>query len=168
MIKRHMELLLIALTVLALGAGVAAGLLASRLPAAAVEAPPIADATPLAAELHLTSSQQDQMREIWEAVRDEIRTSFERAQRLHRQRDQALLQILTDEQKAQFEAISREYADRFSEISSDRDQVFQSAVERTKMLLSAEQRERYDHILRSRGALPAGPSTNPGLQSLIP
>lgn len=66
---KRMELLLIVLTVLALGAGVAAGLLAARLPAANTNpiTPQSADITPLVAELQLTPAQRDQMRTIWSA-----------------------------------------------------------------------------------------------------
>lgn len=161
--NKRMELLLIVLTVLAMGAGVAAGLLAARLPAARTQPAMQGDVTPLVAELGLSPSQQDQMRSIWEGVRDEIRNSFDRAQRLQARRDDAILSILTDQQKAQFETIAREYADQFAQVTRDRDGAFQDGVKRTKTLLSGEQQEKYDRILEARGALPA-PTASPGLQ----
>lgn len=158
--NKRMELLLVVLTVLAMGAGVAAGLLAARLPAAHHIAPTSGDVTPLVAELQLTPTQQDGMRSIWEGVRDDIRRSFDRAQRLQKQRDDAILAILTDQQRAQFEVIARDHADRFDQLTRERDQAFQEGVRQTKTLLNVDQQQRYDQILEARGAL-SGPATSP-------
>lgn len=158
---KRMELLLIVLTVLALGAGVAAGLLAARLPAANTNpiTPQSADITPLVAELQLTPAQRDQMRTIWERVRGDIHDSFDRAQRLQKQRDEAIFTILTEEQKSRFQVIAREYADRFTELTQNRDKTFQTAVDQTKTLLNQDQQVKYDQLLKERGAVPV---TRPG------
>src|SRR3954464_12412096 len=138
---KRMQVLLIGLTVLALGAGVAAGMLASRAapPASSgnpttAPATPI-DRTPLVQELNLSPAQRDKMREIWEGVRGDVHETFADAQRLQRQRDDALVALLSDEQKAQFEKISQDFKNQFDQLTHKRDKVFQSAVERTRQLL---------------------------------
>jgi hypothetical protein len=180
----RMQLLLIGLTVLALAAGVAAGMLASRgggassssssvggTPTTGTTAPVIIDRTPLVQELQLSPEQRDRMREIWEAVRGDVHETFSDAQRLQRQREDALVALLTDEQKAQFEKISKDYADQFAELTRKRDKVFQQAVERTRGLLNDEQRRRYEQILKSATGRDGGlPPLSPplGPPSLAP
>jgi Spy/CpxP family protein refolding chaperone len=157
----RVQALLIGLTVLALGAGVAAGMLASRATPPASGNPttgpaaPI-DRTPLVQELNLTPEQRDRMREIWEGVRGQVHETFEDAKQLQRQRDDALVALLTDEQKAQFEKISQDFKNQFDDLAKKRDKVFQSAVKRTKQLLNDEQRKRYEAILKNSVGGPDG------------
>jgi Spy/CpxP family protein refolding chaperone len=158
--KTRIEILLIGLTVVALGAGVVAGVLASRLPAAQEDgavAPPApgVEPTPLAQELGLSPDQQAQMRGIWETVRGRVHGSFEEAQRLQKQRDEALVALLNDEQKAKFQRIARDFADRFDKLSHERKTTFDEAVAKTRRLLNDEQRQKYDEILKKRVG-PAG------------
>lgn len=151
--NRRLQVLLIAITVLALGAGMAAGLLTSRLPAAGgTQRPdplPI-ERTPLVEELGLSPEQREQMRLIWEDVRSRVHTVFDDAQQLQKRRDDAMVALLNDEQKAKFERISKEYADRFAELSQQRERAFQEAVEKTKMLLDEKQRAKYEQILKTQ------------------
>ena len=159
MIRRR-ETVLVILTVLAVGAGVVAGMVVSRLPAAATGAPNGGAASPggagsaapqsaLAEELHLSSQQSDQMRVIWEGVRDKVRSSYENADRLQRQRDEAIQALLTPEQKAKFEKLTQDYSDRFIALRRDRDSAFAQAVEQTRKLLADDQRQKYDELLKA-------------------
>ena len=160
--KTRIEILLIGLTVIALGAGVVAGVLASRLPVATEEASPThpvpapgVEPTPLAHELNLTADQQAQMRGIWEGVRGRVHGTFDEAQRLQRERDEALVSLLNDEQKAKFQRIAQDYSDRFDKLSQERKSTFDEAVAKTRRLLSDEQRQKYDEILKKRvGSVP--------------
>jgi Spy/CpxP family protein refolding chaperone len=153
---RRKQIVLIGLTVLALSAGVVVGMVASRLPAArdAADADPTVDASDqsagLAEQLNLTPSQAEQMRSIWEAVRNELRTSFESAEALQKQRDADVFAMLSDEQKARFESISKRYGERFTALREERDAAFRRAVERTRKLLNDEQRAKYDELLKAR------------------
>jgi len=176
--KSRIAIVLTGLTVLALAAGVAAGLLASRLPAAVgstpttapAPLPPAIDRTPLVEELQLSPVQRDQMRTIWEAVRERVHQTFDDAQQLQKQRDDALVAMLSDEQKSQFEKISRDYSDRFAQLTRQREQMFQDAVRQTKELLSDEQRLKYDEILRTRvppGSVAGGPGLGPPAPTIV-
>ena len=143
---RRRETLLVMLTILAVGAGVVAGMVVSRLPAPAKAA---TGQSALAQELQLSAQQSEEMRTIWEGVRDKVRTGYESADRLNRQRDQAIQAMLTPEQKAQFEKLTRDFADRFTDLRKDRDAAFAQAVEKTRKLLSDEQRQKYDELLKA-------------------
>jgi Spy/CpxP family protein refolding chaperone len=137
--------------VLALAAGVSGGLLLARFPVAHDDGPGQAAATsPLAAELGLSTQQAEQMRTIWEGVRGTAQQCFDDARRLQKERDDALVSLLNEEQKAKFAAISKEYADGFAELNRKRDQEFKKAVSQTKRVLTDEQWKKYERILKSR------------------
>jgi Spy/CpxP family protein refolding chaperone len=151
----RMKLLVIGLTVLGLSAGVVAGMLVSRLPATAEPAGagphgPPGMSPALVEQLQLTPQQQDEMKKIWEGVRGDVQQCFQRAQDLQKQRDDKILEMLTPEQKAQFEKISTDYAQRFDSVTQEREHAFQTAVDRTRSLLNDTQREKYDQIIKNR------------------
>jgi Spy/CpxP family protein refolding chaperone len=176
--KTRVEALLIVLTVLALSAGVVAGLVAARLPASSAgkgeNAPPPPPMPPgpteksLADELQLNPDQREQMRGIWEGVRDKVHKAFDEAQDLQRQRDERFAAILTtDEQRAQFQKISKEFADRYDQLARDRDEAFNSAVEKTRKLLNETQRKKYEEILKSH-VRPGPPGAGGGKMFIAP
>ncbi|HZN67535.1 MAG TPA: hypothetical protein VFB66_19760 [Tepidisphaeraceae bacterium] len=157
---KPMALLLFAFA-MALAAGVTGGLLLARLPAGDVRTPSAtgAAASPLAAELGLSAKQAEEMKAIWEGVRDTARECSDDARRLQRSRDDALVALLTDEQKEKFEKVSKDYAEQFDRLNDKRDQAFREAVKRTKQVLDEGQWRKYERILRGR----VGPDALRGL-----
>jgi hypothetical protein len=146
----RLTILIIVAPMLALGAGVAGGVLVSRIPghdpgSSSVEA----SESSLTAILGLTSDQREQMRQIWEAARSKVHQTVEQAQNLQKERDDALFALLDAEGKVKFASISREFADRDQNLTRQRDAAFADAVGRTKALLNPAQREKYDQILRT-------------------
>jgi len=139
------------LSILMLVAGLVMGMLVTRIRSLTQSA---GDSTSengsLVEQLHLTPDQRDRMRAIWEGARDDIHDCYHDADSLQRQRDQAIAAILTDKQKVEFEKIAADFANRFADLNHKRDQVIQSAVNRTNQMLDAEQRSKYKEILRSR------------------
>lgn len=167
--KSRVEVLLIVLTVLALCAGVVAGLVYARLPGSMplktdnTPPPPMlppdgAGERSLADELQLSPEQRVQMRDIWEGVREKVHQAFDAAQALERQRDERIVAMLSEEQKATFQKLSEEFARRYDELARQRDEAFNSAVEKTKKLLSDEQRKKYEQILKTH-VRPAAPTS---------
>jgi hypothetical protein len=75
--------------------------------------------------------------------------SYETADQLNRQRDEAIQAMLTPDQKAQFEKLTRDFADRFTRLRKDRDAAFSQAVEQTRKLLADDQRQKYDELLKA-------------------
>ena len=151
------KFLLTALFVLTLGGGVVAGMLASRLPANIGTATTLH--TPLAEELRLTPNQSDKMRDIWEGVREKVDDCFVRAQQTQKRRDEALVALLTPEQKVTFAKTQQEYSDAFAVLKSERDAAFADAVKRTETILTEPQKLRYREILQKR--LGHGPASGP-------
>ncbi|HYO11275.1 MAG TPA: hypothetical protein VER17_20085 [Tepidisphaeraceae bacterium] len=155
--SRRLTLMVLGLTVLGISAGVLAGLLAARLPAARGNAPvappaPAAGGVPagLVEELALTPKQEQLMREVWEGVRTRVHRSYDEAQDLQQQRDRDIAALMSDEQKAKFEQLTRDYAGRYEKLEQRRREAFDKAVERTRSLLDEGQRAKYDKILESR------------------
>ena len=165
------KLVMAILFVLALAAGLLAGMLVMHAPTgtgtAAVEA---SARTPLAEELQLSADQSQQMRSIWEGVRQQVDGCFGRAQELQKRRDEAVAAILTPEQKAVYAKLQQGYIDAVIGLKAERDAAFADAVKRTEQILSEPQRQRYREILKSRvGEAPpetpdwlAAPATMPG------
>src|SRR5215207_7523518 len=105
--KNRIILLMIGVPIVALGAGVATGMLASRLPAVNQGHTEVTGQLPLGEQLQLKADQRQRMQEIWERAQSRVRRSVESAQQLQQQRDDALVALLNDEQKAAFEKISK-------------------------------------------------------------
>jgi Spy/CpxP family protein refolding chaperone len=153
--------------VVALIAGATAGIFASRVgPLARGERRAGDGPGPghLADQLDLSDDQRDRMREIWEVARDQSRRYVSDLERLQKGRDQELVDLLNDQQKAQYETIAKKYADQFVNLATKRDETFQAAVEKTKGILNPQQREKYEKLLSERG----GPPPPPGRDLLPP
>ncbi len=134
--------------ILALVAGVVSGLALQGPPQA--PAPARAARTPLAEELQLSDEQIQEMRGIWESVREKADDAFAEAQALDRARDDAYFTLLNDQQKAQFAVIQKDYADKLAKLKTQRDAQFDRAVKQTEQILTESQKKRYREILASR------------------
>lgn len=113
-------------------------------------------------ELGLNPEQRDQMRRIWSEQgpsggRD--REHWDKRREYQHQRDDAIKALLTDEQRAKYDAIQKEYADHVADLGKERQAAFQQAVERTKAILTPQQAEKYETILKKR---PEGGPGGPG------
>jgi Spy/CpxP family protein refolding chaperone len=158
------EMILVVVTVLALGAGLMAGLLSSRLPSQTTEDNTV---SPLAAELELSPLQRDQMKEIWEAAQAKVVRAFNDAQALQKSRDEEIIQMLSEEQKARFADLAKKYADRYTHLQDSREKVLKEAVENTKNLLNDKQKAKYQEILNARlGERELAPGTQPSLSMM--
>jgi len=105
----------------------------------------------LSRELDLTSEQRDQLRDIWsEAIRTARRLQREQRQRLQEERDGAIEQLLTEDQKAGFNKIKNEYAQKIDDLAQARDSLLYEAVEKTKRILSETQRKKYEELVKEQ------------------
>src|SRR5881392_1964228 len=92
--------------VLALFAGVAVGMLSARLPQSHEPRSWMAD------ELNLSPEQRDQMRTIWQDVSKNRQSDWEKRQQLDKERRDAVLSLLSEEQKAKYDQINQIYSTR--------------------------------------------------------
>ena len=147
---------LVLMFVLAMAAGVVAGILAARLPAAhsaatdSTDPAGTADAAPPLDELHLGPDQREAMRRIWEGVRDQARDYLGDAQAAQKERDQRVIGLLKGEQIERYKQIVGEYEEKVAQLSRKREAAFQEAVARTKQVLNDSQRRTYERIIKDR------------------
>ncbi len=155
MMNKTVLIVVMLMFALALGAGVVAGKLSSRLPAA--EPAPPSRGT-LADVLHLTPDQQAKMAAVWEGVRDTSRNCIADAEKVQRDLDQARMAMLTDEQRKKYQELSDAASGKIAEIDAKRKQAFKKAVEETNgHILDESQRKIYDQIIKDRvGDVPDG------------
>jgi Spy/CpxP family protein refolding chaperone len=130
--------------VLAMFAGVAVGMLGARMPASREPRSWLAD------ELNLSSDQRDQMRAVWQDVSKNRQTDWERRRALDKERTEAVLALLSDEQKARYDKINQDFTVKMQEMSKQREQAFADAQERTKAILTEEQRVKYEQLMQKR------------------
>lgn len=130
--------------VLAMGAGVAVGMLSARIPQTRQPRSWLGD------ELNLSPEQREQMRTIWQDVSKSRPRDWERRRALEKERNEAIVGLLTDEQKLKYEEINQQFAQRLQEQSQQREAAMQSAIERTKQILTPDQRVKYEQIMQER------------------
>lgn len=160
--NRTSSLLVLVACALALLGGAAAGMLAMRLsPSSNVSS---LDHTLLGDELQLTTSQRDQIRAIWEHVRQTAADATAEGQRLESDWEARLKALLTPDQKKEYEQIHRDYNDGVSALKSRQEKAMADAIERTRDMLNETQRRKYDVILAHRlGPMHGGRHVTPGL-----
>ena len=148
---------------LALVAGIAAGVLATRYAGSFVSTSPGSGvpANPTLDDLQLTDSQRTQIQKIWEGVKDTSDQSYKDAGHLQRQFDDKVQHLLTPEQMKEYQEYYKQYYAEYLRLQTERDTAVKKAIEQTKTLLSDDQRQKYDVILKSRLGQPSGtaPST---------
>jgi Spy/CpxP family protein refolding chaperone len=63
------------------------------------------------------------------------------------ERDQAVMDLLSEEQRAQYGEIHAEFDRKMDALSEEREAAFHEAVEKTKQILTPEQRGKYEELL---------------------
>lgn len=116
----------------------------------------------LSSELKLTTQQQEQMRQIWSDMASRGgRDHDDKRGKARRDRDEAIAALvarLPAEEKAAYEKIHRDYAEQNAALDKEMRSRFERAVERTKAMLTDEQKVKYEAII-NRGP---GPGPGPG------
>lgn len=160
----RMRLTIAVLFVVAFAAGVAVGLTVRQW-----DEQPQRRGSWLGRELDLTESQRREMAEIWSAVgRDTWRQDMDRRRALQRQRDQAIQALVPAEQQEELQRVLDEYSSAMAELSRARRQAFDDAVEKTKAILTPEQREKYESFLARRPRRPGGERRDPDADAPAP
>jgi len=151
------RIILLVGSVLVFAAGTSAGLLLSR-----VNDKPRRRSW-LVSELNLTADQQEKMREIWsETLKSRLGSRGEDRRNLRQQRDEAIEQLLTAEQKVEYDAVQERYAQQIEQMHEQRRRAFEAATERTKRILTPEQVTKYEKILAQRREAGSSPQSRGG------
>jgi Spy/CpxP family protein refolding chaperone len=161
--------------VLSFAAGLIVGLETKQTSVASPASPPTTNPShghggpgQLAVELNLTPDQQEKMKTIWSDVAKHGRGENEdRRRQLRSERDDAVTALIPAADKEKFEQIKKNYSDQMAAMDKEMHARFDEAVKKTREILTAEQRSKYDEILarhqfdRGRGG-PGGPGGGGG------
>jgi Spy/CpxP family protein refolding chaperone len=143
--------------VLVLCAGVVVGRLSMQLAATAPPPPPGHPPSWLADQLDLTADQRQQMDAIWADVKQQIGSGWDKRHDLDHERDQAIQNLLTDQQKTAYQKIYDDYRSKRQEIDKTRDALIKSAEERSRALLNDSQQKRWDLLAKDMHGHHPGP-----------
>ena len=152
----RVKLIMLLALVFALGAGAVAGYVgAKRLPAHHGDSGPGGPGrdreTDLARELNLSDAQREQMRKIWsEAMQGAGREHGEKIRALQKERDDAVIALLSPEQKQTYEKIQADYREKMDAMNNEREKAFTRAVAETNEILDTTQRVKYAEIRKRR------------------
>lgn len=150
--------------VLMLGAGFVLGRISVRMH----DGPPRDDGRPswLADQLDLTRDQRGKMDAIWAAAKQQIGKTFDERRAVGEERDKAIESLLDDKQRAAYADILKNADDRRAAIGKEREAIVQEANERSRELLDARQKERWEAMTRQARSRDhrgwRGPSSRPG------
>ena len=103
----------------------------------------------IAAQLKLSPQQREQMDAIWSsAVREGGgRDGWQRKLELRRQRDEAIAALVPESSKADYQRVLDEYTAASDALDAQRRASFEQAVEKTRQILTPQQREQYEQIM---------------------
>ena len=112
----------------------------------------------LAAELKLTPDQHRELDHIWSDVARRGRRRDHEGQRqaMRDERDVAVAALIAPDRWGAYERIMTDYAERSAALDREFRADFDQAVERTKQILTPDQRARYDKLLARQRWGPPG------------
>lgn len=158
------RIIVVLLFIVAFGAGLSVGKVLHRPPAPQDRGP-----SWLSHELNLTDQQREEMLAIWDNV---YKTgSDERTSRreLSKQRSDAVANLISEDKKEELARINDQYNLQVKDLMAQGRDRYMKAVEATKTILTATQREKYEELLakreeqrRSRGGSDRGGSGRGG------
>jgi Spy/CpxP family protein refolding chaperone len=147
------KLLLIIGFLMAFGAGVLIGPKFRREAAAAPATKPSHQGSWLTTELNLTPDQQEQMKKIWsDTARRGNREQEDRRRQFRKDRDDAIAALISPPDREKYDQVLKTYGERNAAMDREWRSSYLAAVERTKQILTVEQRNKYEELLKNREA----------------
>jgi len=118
--------------------------------------PPVVQKPGMFSELGLTEEQHKKIREIWSSTMKDGLPRMQIKHNLSRVRDEAISKIITDQQRDQYDRIQAEYRASVEVFYKAREKAYKEAVEKTRAVLTPEQAEKYDNLIKKHRG-PRGP-----------
>lgn len=139
------RLLILTCFAAAFAAGISGGLVIGRQPRKPPP-PPF-----LVQQLDLTPEQAERVRDIWSKTYDSLRATLSaKREALEQDREDAILAILTEDQLAFYQQVTAGYRAERDRLAEERKAAIEQAVERTKAVLTDEQKAKYEALLAER------------------
>ncbi len=106
-----------------------------------------ADAGWLAQQLQLTPEQRTQVQAIWDETHARMDAHVAEQREIENQFRQSVGLILTDDQKARYKMLEDQFDQQSKLSDAALDAQIDASVEKTKLILTPEQREKYEQLL---------------------
>jgi hypothetical protein len=151
-------------------AGAMVGMVGQRATAKTADVPTINSVrghSRLTEELQLNVDQQSKIQAIWSAaVVKAGPPPTERVRALEKDREQAILSLLSDNEKTRYNQVIADYRQKLDALHQPARTAFTEAEEQTKPLLNPTQLAKYEEIIKRRphrrnSPVPLGPTTLP-------
>jgi hypothetical protein len=142
--KSGNRLILFVTFVLVLLAGIVLGRLWGRLPER--RAPSGAPPSWLADQLDLSQDQRQKMDAIWADTRKELGETMKGRRDLDKQREEAIVALLTPAQKTDYDRINQDFRRKREDLDQKRQAMIHEAETRSRALLNAEQAKAWDSV----------------------
>lgn len=140
------RIIVVLLFIVAFGAGLSVGKVWRHPPGPSQHRGP----SWLSDELRLSPEQRKAMLDIWDKVNHSGFDEAATRQSFRKQRGEAIAALVPQDKQDQLKEINDNYSKNVKELSSKRHQRFVDAIEKTKAVLNAEQRTKYEAILAKR------------------
>jgi Spy/CpxP family protein refolding chaperone len=103
----------------------------------------------LSQELGLSSEQRARLDQIWSAMASRGRDDHDDRRREYRkERDAAIADLIPPARLGEYDQIINTYTDRVAALEQESREAYEDAVERTKQILTPEQRSKYEELLK--------------------
>lgn len=150
--------------VVSFAAGLTIGLSLRASARAGDRPPPGSRGSWLAQQLQLTPQQREQMDAIWSeaAGRGGGREAWAQKRELREQRDRAIAELIPPDRRSEYDALLAQYEAATEALDAQWRQSFQEAVEKTRQILTPEQRQKYEQLMSRHGDDRKPPGPGPG------
>jgi Spy/CpxP family protein refolding chaperone len=98
--------------------------------------------------LGLSPDQQNQLNAIWSEIASQGRERDDARRQARKERDDAIVALIRSEDQPKYQQILETFTQRQQAIDEQWRSAYQSAVERTKALLTPDQRTKYEELLK--------------------
>jgi Spy/CpxP family protein refolding chaperone len=119
----------------------------------------------LADQLDLTVDQRQKMDAIWSDAREKMEKLGQHRRELAEDRDRDILNMLNDQQKAEYQKIYADFHAQRDQLDKQRQLLVDDASQRSRLLLDDNQRKEWDvlskHLHERRNSTNPSPSTQP-------
>ena len=141
------RVLLVVAFMVVFAAGAVVGLARKNEPAANPTPPP-----PPFPDLHLSATQQEQMKTIWSTVVSMHRQSDQQRHKIDQEREASILAMLNSDQKSQYQQIQQTAAAQVQALEQQMQRAIHEAEDRTRAILSPPQQQTFEKIRKDRDA----------------
>lgn len=103
------------------------------------------------AELKLSKEQKDKMRQIWsEVMRNNFALRHDKHDAVRKEKEEAIVALFTSDQRVAYENVLKQTESKYAQLAAENRALQETAVAKTREILTPEQRVKYDELRKKR------------------